>query len=381
MNQNEPKKIVRTFALASFLHDMGSDMVYAVWPLFVTSVLGANMAVLGLIDGVGDAVVSLSQAASGYISDRIRRRKVFIWAGYFLGALSKIGYGFSPFWQWLIPFRALDRAGKMRGAPRNAMIAEASTRENRAKHFGILRAMDNLGAVFGIILAIFLVDWLGYRNLFLLASLPSLIAAGLVFFTIKEPKSDTLHIYKGLSLKDLSGNFRIFLLLSALFALASFSYSFLLIYAKQFGFKASTIPFLYLIFNATASAISLYFGKLADKIGRKPVLMISYAFWIITCVAFIFFHNYWFIVFAFVLYGLHVGALEPVQKAFVSELAPADYKASTLGAYEMVTGFFALPASLIAGILWDSVSIATPFYVSLGLTVLSMTLLLFVKES
>lgn len=381
MNQNEPKKIVRTFALASFLHDMGSDMVYAVWPLFVTSVLGANMAVLGLIDGVGDAVVSLSQAASGYISDKIRRRKVFIWTGYFLGALSKIGYAFSPVWQMLIPFRILDRAGKIRGAPRNAIVAEASTRENRAKHFGILRAMDNLGAVVGIILAIFLVERLGYHNLFLLASVPSFIAASLVFFVIREPKNDTLRIYKGLSLKDLSGNFRLFLLLSALFALASFSYSFLLISAKQFGFTATAIPFLYLVFNATASAVSLYFGKLADKIGRKPVLMVSYAFWIATCVAFLFFHNYWFIIFAFVLYGLHTGALEPVQKAFVSELAPTDYKASTLGAYEMVTGFFALPASLIAGILWDSVSIATPFYFSLALTIISMAMLFFVKES
>ncbi|MEJ2484008.1 MAG: MFS transporter, partial [Gemmatimonadota bacterium] len=115
MNNQHSRKTIRTFALASFLNDLGSDMIYPVWPLFVTSVLGANMAVLGLIDGLGEAIVALSQAGSGYISDKIRKRKIFVWIGYFLGSLSRIGYGLSTTWQQLIPLRILDRAGKMRG--------------------------------------------------------------------------------------------------------------------------------------------------------------------------------------------------------------------------------------------------------------------------
>ena len=115
MNQNKTKKTIRTFASASFLNDLGSDIIYPIWPLFVTSVLHANMEVLGFIDGLGDAIVSISQAASGYLSDKIRKRKIFIWTGYFFGSISRIGYAISATWQHLIPFRILDREGKILG--------------------------------------------------------------------------------------------------------------------------------------------------------------------------------------------------------------------------------------------------------------------------
>lgn len=125
--EKEQKKIIRTFAAASFLNDLGSDIIYPIWPLFVTMILKANMAALGFLDGIGEALVSLSQAASGYLSDRIKKRKIFIWTGYLLGALSRLGYAVSSVWPHLIPFRALDRVGKIRSAPRDAFVADAST--------------------------------------------------------------------------------------------------------------------------------------------------------------------------------------------------------------------------------------------------------------
>ncbi len=381
MDQKETRKTIRTFALASFLNDLGSDMIYPIWPLFVTSVLGANMAVLGFIDGLGEAIVSISQAASGYISDRIRKRKVFIWSGYLLGSLSRIGYAVSLVWQHLIPFRILDRIGKIRGAPRDAIIADISTKENRGKNFGFLRAMDNLGAVCGILICILSVKLLGYRNLFLIAALPSIIAALLIFSLIKEKKPVDSKIYKGLTFSDLDKNAKLFLCLSSFFAIGSFSYSFLLIYAKDFGFQAAFIPVLYLVFTAAASISSLPFGKFSDKIGRKKVLMLSYILWGLVCISFVFIHNYLSIILTFVLYGLHKGALDTVQKAFVSELSPAEHRASILGGFQMVTGLCALPASFIAGILWDRVNMFMPFYFSLSLTILSSIMLLFVKEN
>lgn len=376
---SESKKTIRTFALSSFLNDFGSDMIYPIWPLFVTEVLGANMAVLGFIDGLGDAIVSISQAISGYISDRIKKRKIFIWLGYLFGALSRLGYAVSLVWQHLIPFRILDRAGKIRSAPRDAVIADVSIKENRGRNFGLLRMMDNLGAVFGILTTILLFQFLGHRNLFLLAAIPSIIGALLIIFLIREKPAQT-KIYKGILFRDLNADFKLFALLSSFFALGSFSYSFLLIFVKEIGFETAFVPVLYLIFTLVASIFSLPFGRLSDKIGRKKVLELSFVFWGLLCLIFIYFKSYLAIIFGFVLYGLHKGALEPVQKTFVSELAPKEYRASALGGFQMVIGICALPSSLIAGLLWDKVSISAPFYLSLFLTILSFIVLSFVKE-
>lgn len=377
--KQETKKTVRIFAAASFLNDMGSDMIYPIWPLFVTS-LGANMAVLGFIDGLGDALVSLSQAVSGYISDRIQKRKVFIWLGYLFGTLSRLGYALSAVWQHLIPFRILDRAGKMRGAPRDAMVADASTDFNRGEHFGLIRSLDNLGAVSGIVICIFFIEWLGYRNLFFLASIPSLFAVLLILFGIKEKTLSESRIYKGIKLSDLDGNFRLFLYLSALFSLGTFSYSFLLIYAKDLGYKVGFIPLLYLLFTAVASLFSLPFGKLSDKIGRKTVLLLSFFFWSLVCLSVIFVRSHWIILAVFVLYGLHKAALDTVQKTLVAELGPEAYRASALGGFQLVIGLCALPASLIAGLLWDRINIYAPFHLSFGLTLIAGLMLVFVKE-
>jgi MFS family permease len=380
MEEKETRSVVRIFAFASFLNDFGSDMIYPIWPLFVTIALKADVAVLGLVDGLGDAIVSLSQAASGYVSDRTRRRKVFIWAGYLFGSFSRVGYALSTAWPSLIPFRVLDRAGKMRGAPRDAIIADVSSNENRGRNFGLLRAMDNLGAVCGIIVCLIVFQLLGYERLFMLAAVPSALGALLVLALTKEKKSSGNKIFKGLSLKDLDRNFKLFLALSALFALGSFSYSFLLIFSERLGFQTESVPVLYLIFTAVAAMFSLPFGRLSDKIGRKSVLMLSFIFWGVVCLSFVLVDNYLAIGLAFVLYGLHKGSLEPVQRSFVSELAPAAYRASSLGAFQLVVGLLALPSSLIAGILWDKISLFAPFYFSLFLTIPSVLMLVFVKE-
>ncbi len=376
----ETKKTVRTFAAASFLNDMGSDMIYPVWPLFVTTVLGANMAVLGLIDGLGDAIVSISQAVSGYVSDRTRKRKIFIWTGYFFAALSRVGYAFSAAWEHLIPLRILDRAGKMRGAPRDAMIADASTKETRGRNFGFLRAMDNLGAFIGIIICILLVSLVGYRELFLIATVPSVIAVLLVLFVIREKRRPEGRIYKGFSFRGMDRNLRLFMALSAVFALASFSYSFLLIYATRFGFQPVFVPVLYLVFTFFAFLFSLPFGRLSDKVGRKPVMMASFALWGMVCASLILLQGFAGVVLAMILYGMHLGALQPVQKTFVSDMSDEKYRASTLGAYQMIIGIFALPSSLAAGVLWDAYGMLVPLYLSLGLTAVSFAMLLFVRE-
>ncbi len=380
MNTDKARKTVRAFAAASFFNDLGSDMIYPIWPLFVTVYLGADMAVLGLIDGLGDAVVSLSKAFSGFLSDRLRRRKVFVWTGYLLGALSRVGYAFTTVWPLVIPFRVLDRSGKIRSAPRDAVIADVSTGATRGSNFGLVRAMDHLGAVLGVVVCILLFRHLGYRRLLLLAAVPSLVAAGLVVTLIRERRAPDAKAFKGLRIRHLDRNLRLFLLLSAIFALGSFSYSFLLVFAKESGFAVSFVPVLYLLFAASASLFSIPFGRLADRIGRKAVLIISFVLWGLVCASFILLRARIGIALSFVLYGMHKGALEPVQKAFVSELAPEEYRASVLGGFQMVVGLCALPASLVAGILWERVGMLVPFYLSLALTAAAVLLLIHVEE-
>jgi MFS family permease len=378
LTQKENRRLMAIFSSASFLNDLGSDMVYSIWPLFVTEFLKANMAVLGLVDGLGNAIVSLSQAGSGYLSDRLRKRKVFIWTGYLCGSASRVGYALSTAWQHLIPFRILDRSGKIRGGPRDAIVADISTRENRGRNFGFLRTMDHLGAACGVIISILFLNYLGFRSLFLLASIPSLIGALLIFIFVKDRK--TREIFKELSLKDLAPNLKVFLMLSAVFALGSFSYSFLQVYAREFGFEEWFVQVLYLVFTVTASFMSIPFGKLADKRGRKFVLVLSYSLWGSLCLGFILIQTRVGILLLFVLYGLHLGAIQPVQRAFVSELSPTEHRASILGTFQMIVGLCALPASVVAGLLWVNFGMSAPFYFSLGLTSLTVALMLFVKE-
>ena len=377
----QTKKTVKTFALASFLNDLGSDIIYPIWPLFVTSVLGANMAVLGLIDGLGEAVVSISKALSGYISDKTKKRKIFIWTGYLMGAISRIGYALSTAWPQLIPFRILDRAGKIRSAPRDAIVADISTPKTRGKIFGLLRSADHLGAVFGILICIFFFNILGYRLLFALAAIPSLVAALLIIRNITENKPRARLKSESEKAHKLNRNFILFLILSAVFAIGSFSYSFLMIYAKEFGFRVSFVPVLYLVYSGAASLSALPFGKLADRIGRKAVLMIAFCLWVLVGLIVVFTHHSAAVVMIFILFGMHKGAIEPAQKAFVSDMAPVELRASYLGTYQMVIGLCALPASVIAGLLWDNVGVNMPFIVSIGLTGIAMGLLLFIKDS
>lgn len=377
---SEERRTVRVFAAASFLNDMGSDMIYPIWPMFVTEILGANMAVLGLLDGLGEAMVSLSQAASGYASDRLRKRKVFIWLGYAMGATSRIGYALSTVWQHLIPFRLLDRIGKIRGAPRDAMIADVSTRQTRGGNFGVLRAADNLGATAGVLLCMALFPLLGYRALFLLAALPTVVGTALVIWLVRERGTDCERTFKGLRLSGLSRDLQLLVALSAVFALGAFTYSFLVVHAKRLGVSDALIPGLYLLFTAVATLLSVPFGRLADRWGRRPVLAASYALWGLVCGSAIWLHALWAAPLIFVLFGAHKAALEPSQKAIVAEFAPPGLRASILGGFNMVVGLCALPSSLLAGVLWDRVAPGVPFAASLGLTVIAIALLGLVRE-
>ncbi len=375
----ETKRTIRTFAAATFLNDLGSNMIHPVWPIFVTEVLRANMAALGLLDGMGEALVSIAKAFSGYFSDRMHRRKIFIWMGYLFSASARFGYSLSQIWTHLIPFRIMDRLAKERSAPRDAMIADVSTYANRGTHFGFIRAMDHLGGIFGILLCLFLLEFLGYRVIFALAAIPTFLSAVLVLIFIKEKRVGLGSNIPNLNFKDVGRNYRFFLGLSSVFALGAFSYSFLLLYAKNVGFKVTHVILLYMLFTAAASFSSFIMGKLADRVGRKPVLYICYSLWLLVCLLLVLTPSRLMILLCFVLYGAHKGILVPIQRTVVSECSLDDFRASCLGGFYMVTGLCALPASFLAGLLWEAFGMLTPFYVSMGFTGIALIILGFIK--
>ncbi len=376
MRKNESMKTIITFSLASFFNDLGAGIIYPVWPLFVTSVLHANMAALGILDGLGDSLQYISQALSGYLSDKFRKRKIFIWIGYLLGGLSRIGYALSKSWQWLIPFKITDRLGKLRDAPRDAIVADVSKTETRGRNFGILKALDKLGKFSGVVAAMLLMG-LGYKKMFILAAIPSFIATALVLLLIKDRTGGKIH--KPIKLKNASRSYIIFVILSAIFSIGTFSYSFMLIKAKNMGIDSHLIPLLYLIFTLTMTLVSIPSGKLSDKIGRKTMIVISYILWILTLFGFVYMKSMMGIFLLFVFYGLFKGSYDPVVITFVSELSPPESRASAIGFYRMIIGLCALPSSVIAGFLWTYYGATYPFYLSIGLTLLAMSMIPFVR--
>jgi len=202
----------------------------------------------------------------------------------------------------------------------------------------------------------------------------------LILMKIKDRRHPKGRTFKGVNFKGLSFDLKLFMLLSGIFALGSFSYSFLLIFSKEAGVGAGDVPLFYLIFTAVASVVSILFGKLSDRIGRRSVIAISFTIWAFVCATFLLSKDITTLVLAFILFGLHKGSLEPVQRTLVSELAPSHLKASTLGGYQMVIGMAALPSSLGAGIIWVTFGSNVPFIISLFLTVVSMYLLIFIRK-
>jgi MFS family permease len=391
--------VIQTFGIASFLNDMGSDIVFSIWPVFVALISPPGLAplILGLVDGIGDFVVNISKGFSGFISDKTQKRKVFIWSGYTMGATSRLIYAFTPIWQWLIPAKILDRAGKLRGAPRDALVADVSTHETRGRNFGILRTLDNLGATFGVLITIafvtFIVPWLalvlGYdllaslHLLFVFATIPTLIGAIIVIIRIVDYRKDTKKPVFRVS--GINRSLAIFMVLSIIFALASFSWSLVTLYAGDFLVFPTInpvlgVPVAYLTFTLTAALTSAPFGRLGDRIGRRPTLFIGFAFFGAMCAIFLFIPSFWTVLLALIFYGVSIGATVPMQSSLVSELSPIEVRASILGLYQMLIGIALLPASLIAGFLWVFLGPSFTFGLAFTLTMLAAVMLPFVKE-
>jgi MFS family permease len=367
----------------SLFTDLSSQMVFPVVPLFLLS-LGASAWVVGLVEGAAETTASLLKVFSGYWSDKVKRRKPFVLGGYSLSSVTKPLFAFAQTWPFVLFFRVVERVGKgIRDAPRDAIIAESVDVSIRGKAYGFQRAMDGVGSFSGAIIAVILLPLFGYRELFLIAFFPGLLAVLCIFF-LKEkrdtivPQSHPTTPFR-VSIKKLPRNLQIFIFISSLFALANFGYAFLILKAKNIGYSDTTALILYVLFYVVYTIFTTPAGILSDKIGRKPVLMLGYLLFAATSVCLLFTFSLPLLVSVFILYGVFFGLIDGVQRAFVVDLAPVDLKGTALGTFHTATGLIALPAGIIAGMLWDTISPEATFLFALGLSLCSLLLFAFVK--
>ena len=369
---NEPKRprlprTVKALAAVSLFTDASSEMIYPLLPAFLTATLGVGAAWVGVIEGTADATASLLKLASGWWSDRVHRRKPLIVAGYTLASVLRPLVAFSgAAWQ-VLAIRVGDRVGKgIRGAPRDALIADSVLPGERGRAFGATRAADHFGAVIGPLIAFVLLQWVGVsvRTVFLLAAIPGAIAVCVAVFGVKETDGrgtidegrnarDPAASSRPLAIAPLGVPFWRYLAVLVLFTLGNSTDAFLLLRASQLGVTAALLPVLWAALHVVKSATSMPAGAWSDKVGRRAMIVAGWLWYALVYLGFALATATWHAWALFLTYGLFFGLTEGVERALVADLVPADRRGIAFGWYNAVIGAAVLPASLAFGLLWD----------------------------
>ncbi|MDP4163652.1 MAG: MFS transporter [Bacillota bacterium] len=373
--------IIFWVGVVSLLTDLSSEMIVPILPLFLTGVLHTQIGTIGIIEGIAESTASILKLFSGWLSDRLGKRKPLMLAGYGFSNLIKPFFALTTSgWQVLL-IRFGERFGKgVRGAPRDALIADATTNENRGKAFGFHRSMDTLGAAIGPLVAyLILASHKGhYRMVFWVSAIPGILAVIVLIFFLKEKQSIEKTVQRGMpkiGFKNMDRTFISFTLISALFALGNSSDAFLILQAKNVGMNEMFIPLAYLVFNLTYVFFSMPAGVLSDRIGRKPVIIGGYVIFALIYLGFGLVKHSVGIWVLFIFYGLYYAATEGIQKAYVADLVPTGKRGTAMGTFNAITGIAALPASILTGFLWQSFGPLAAFGTSSAFALLSAILL------
>ncbi len=367
---NEKKKIFglekNAFftGLTSFFTDTSTKMVYSVMPLFLLSI-GASKTTISLIEGIAESTASLLKAISGYWSDKIGKNKPFMIIGYGITAIITPLYALARIPIQILFFRFFERIGKgLRAAPRDSLISGSIKKNEAGKTFGFQKAMDNSGAIVGPLIAFLLLSIfpLNYSYIFLLATIPAILGVLTIIIFIKEAKAEKKETTNKISLKLLPKKFYFFLIIIFVFTLGNSADALLLVKTSETGIDKSYIPFVYMIFNTVSVLLAIPIGKLSDRIGREKLIILGFLVYAIVYYFFGRFNSINVFIFLFMLYGFYSALTDGSQKAMISDIVSKDLKGTGFGIYHAVLGITLLPASLIAGLLYDKVNSNAPFY-------------------
>lgn len=360
--------IVIRLGIISFFADVSSEMLYPITPIFLTSVLGASMLSVGIIEGVAEALSSLLKTYSGAWSDRIKLRQPFIVVGYTLAALAKPLIGSAHSWLTVLVARALDRSGKgIRTAPRDALLSDSVDAKYQGEAFGWHRLMDTFGAAVGPLVAVLFLKLNPneMRPLYFWAVVPGLIAV-IITFSIRDsiapPVLSNQNSHTKLSWRDTSPSFKTYMLSWGLFSVGNSSDAFLILKAKQEGNSLITTILMYCFYNLTYATLSPYLGRLSDRFARRSLLAFGLFIFALVYLGFSAATLSWQFWALFGTYGVYMAATDGVGKALTVDLVPKEFKATGLGMLGTVTGIATIIASIMAGLLWDNYGSAVTFY-------------------
>ena len=382
MKQNEDKILglkrnVFFTGLTSFFTDTSTKMVYSVMPLFLLSI-GASKTTISLIEGIAESTASLIKVLSGYWSDKIRKNKPFMLVGYGLTALVTPLYALVRLPVQVLFYRFFERVGKgLRAAPRDSLISGSVTQKDAGKNFGFHKAMDNSGAIIGPLCAFLLLYFFPqrYSLIFLIATIPALLGVITIAIFIKEAKTVKVATSTHISLKRLPKKFYFFLCIVFIFTLGNSADALLLVKTAETGVNKTYIPFIYMIFNMVSVFLAIPVGKLSDKIGRERLIIPGFLIYAVTYFMFGKFNSISIFIGLFAMYGLYSALVDGSQKAMISDIVSKDIRGTGFGIYHAVLGITLLPASLIAGLLYDKVNSSAPFYFGSAMALIAAVLM------
>lgn len=378
-------KTVFVLGLVSLFTDLSSEMIYPVLPLFLANVIGASTMFIGLIEGIAESTASFLKVFSGWLSDKFGKRKQLVLAGYGLSSLVKPLLAVATSGWHVLGVRFVDRIGKgIRGAPRDAMIADVTEPDKRGRAFGFHRAMDTAGAVIGPAATFLILMLFGnnYRLLFLIAAVPALIAVAIIIFGIKEKRPQSpagdcriappvSNVRTERQKAPLSRQFIILLIIIGVFTLGNSSDAFLILRAQGAGIAVWLIPLLWLFFNLVYTLVSMPAGRLSDKIGRKRIILLGFIIYAASYLGLAFANAGWQIWALFGLYGVYYAMTEGVIRAHIADVVPEATRATSYGIYNFVVGVLVLPANLLTGWIWKVAGYQTALSVGAGLAILA----------